>query len=93
MKFIYGALPEKKLTSLMFFMAQGLDSTSEEEEEEENETNTSQTDGDLDKLDVFDACESVDGDSDMDWKFSEESSQPDDGDEDTDEGSSTNTVN
>ena len=89
MKFIYGALPEKKLTSLMFFMAQGLDSTSEEEEEEENETNTSQTDGNLDKLDVF---ESVDGDSDMDWKFSEESSQPDDDDEDTDEGNSTNIV-
>ena len=42
MKFIYGALPEKKLTSSMFFMAQGLHSSSEEEEEE-NETNTSQT--------------------------------------------------
>ena len=53
---------------------------------------TSQTDGDLDELDVFDACESVDGDSDMNWKFSEESSEPDDDYGDADEGTSTNTV-
>ena len=88
MKFIYGALPEKKLTSSMFFMAQGLHSSSQEEEE----TITSQTDGDLDELDVFDACESVDGDSNMDWKTSEESSQPHDDYGDTDEGTWTNTV-